>query len=1070
MSTYDLSAKIDLDDAELAAGVPRALDRLDEVGEHAERSGKKVKKFGDDLDDLGGKLQGAGQVMSVGLTAPILAVGAGSLKAAADLDSLKRGLISVAGSSGEAEQQLTRLREIAKLPGLGFNEAVQGSIRLQAAGFSANQAEKSLSAFGNAIASVGGGKAELDGVTLALTQIASKGKISAEEINQLSERVPQVRKAMQAAFGTADTEVLQKSGISAEVFVGKLTAELAKIPPVTGGIKNDFENLTDTIQQSGAKVGASLVPAASTIINVVAPAVNTLADSYSELSPPVQAGLLAVAGTVAVAGPTVLALGAVVEGTSKVRDGWQALGDLRAVVTGAFKAKAVAATETAVAVASAKTIEMDATVLAAGAEKTAELSRQAHTRALWDEYRALEANSKAELDNAMAVRAGADAVAAGQATGATSAAMRTGRLAAGGIGAGGFGIGGASAGTGFLGTGLGAGAVAGAAITAGMVGYGIGSELNDKVSFDGGPSIGGAERQAAETNQATDAMLAKNPALKRIQELKAQEKRLRATLDSLAATGRDTKGSDAEKRLAALGKEIADIRRTGSDKPAEADKAQSEKDKKKFAAAADAQYDSLVESAKASIRVGDEQTKAQREARALLPLLAAHQADLAAKAKELEPLIKTDADSAAKYWKLVKEQTQTQDQAEELKQRAAKEAADNQKKAAAKAKQSQREQFALHSQALDNSVLAARAASAARGEGEDGDPNKKAIRENEIMRPVLTAKQGDLTAQARALIASGKRDAETVREYQQLEQDFWNLEIQKGTLAAGASKAEAAQQKKAGQEATKAFKAQLQISKDQAVARASEAMPGYEARGLVNELTPVLEQEQNALIADLQNYKVGTEDYWKAVAEIERSKRDLAKLEQSAAKEQIAQQKKAAEDTRKSIRERRQLLDADTRLIELQLKNDPTLTERQRKAAGSLLLARQYVAARQAVPGENALDQRQRMIEAEQIKSSIFENIRAQGGGRLNLQIAARQLEQMARQSAGLASSQQQLAEAHRAAKAAEAKTGGTFVGQVILTDPSPAKIAQAFEQLQRQQNRNTGNLAPAGGSGWGGR
>jgi tape measure domain-containing protein len=1059
MNVIELKAVIDLEDAGLQAGVRRTEGGLKEIEQQSNATGDAVDRLGTRLGKALSKVDGAkikdfGQTLSMGVTLPLMAVGGGALKAAADLDSLKRGLISVAGSSGAAEQQLARLREVAKLPGLGFNEAVQGSIRLQAAGFSANQAEKSLSAFGNAIASVGGGKAELDGVTLALTQIASKGKISAEEINQLSERVPQVRKAMQTAFGTADTEVLQKSGLGAEEFVSKLTAELAKIPPVTGGIKNDFENLSDTIQQSAAKVGTSLVPAASAITNVLAPAVTGLADGYSRLSAPVQAGLLAVAATAAVAGPATMALGGLFEGAKKVREGWQSLTEMRAAVAGAFTAKTAATvadtaatvvdTGASAASASAKTVEMEATAASRGVTQSAEQARQAHTRALWDEYRALEANTKAEFENAMAVKASADSVAAGQSAGAAATGMRTGRLAA--TNAGSFRV-----------AGVGAGAVAAGVITAGMVGLGIGSEINDKASFDGGPSIGAADRQAESTNADTEAMLAKSPALRRIQELKAERKRLTEALSGREITG------NAAVRLKGLDDEIAAVRRTGSDKPKEADKAASEADKKKFAAAADAQYDSLVESAKASIRVGDDQTKAQREAKALLPLLAAHQADLAAKAKELEPLIKTDADAAVKYWRYVKEQTQTQDQAEELKQRAAKEAADTQKKAEAKAKTAQREGFALRNMALDNSVLAARAQSAARGEGEDGDPNRKALRENEMMRPVLTAKQGDLTAQARALLASGKADAETVKEYEQLRADYLNLEIQKGILAAGAARAEKNLQKKAGEEAQKGFAAQLQIQRDQAIARAAEAAPGNEARGLATELAPVLEAAQDALIADLAHYKEGSEDYWKAVGEIEKSKREIAQLDQRAAKEAASEQQKAVTATHKAAQERRGLMSAEAQLAELQLKNNPFLSGRQRTRAMVPLLLQQYREAMRPIQGETRVESVQRQIGGEQLRGQLLESLKGMGMGRRGMMVAMGQLNGIAGQAqADPYLARAATADARQVANTAAA--GRPTVFQILL-DPnaSPQQQFAQFQEMTRRASREAGFIGPAG-------
>jgi tape measure domain-containing protein len=247
-----------------------------------------------------------GSAMTLGVTVPAIAAGAAVVKAAADMDSLKRGLTAVAGSSGEAEKQLVRLKEVAKLPGLGFKEAIQGSINLQAAGFSAVLAERSLKAFGNALATVGKGKADLDGVGLALSQIASKGKISAEEINQLNERVPQIRAAMKAAFGTADTEVLQKAGIGAQEFVEKVVRELEKLPQVTGGVKNAMENLADAVNQSAVRIGEKLLPTVEAVLPKLEQAAGfaaDLVDGFTKLPGPIQDTAIAFGILTIAAGP-----------------------------------------------------------------------------------------------------------------------------------------------------------------------------------------------------------------------------------------------------------------------------------------------------------------------------------------------------------------------------------------------------------------------------------------------------------------------------------------------------------------------------------------------------------------------------------------------------------------------------------------------------------------------------------------------------------------------------------------------------------------------------------------------
>lgn len=248
---------------------------------------------------LGQGLERIGQSMTRNLTLPIVGAGAAALTTATRMDSLKRGLTAVAGSSEEMNRQLVRLKEVAKLPGLGMEEAIQGSIRLQAAGFSAEQAEAALKGFGNAIATVGGGKAELEGVALALAQIAAKGKVTAEEINQIAERVPQVRQVMKEAFGTASTEELQKMGITASQFIDKVNERLGRMKQVTGGAQNAMENLEDSGKRALTAIGDTLLPHASRAAEVLAAKLEEVAEKWKAMPRDTQNAVVGIAALVA---------------------------------------------------------------------------------------------------------------------------------------------------------------------------------------------------------------------------------------------------------------------------------------------------------------------------------------------------------------------------------------------------------------------------------------------------------------------------------------------------------------------------------------------------------------------------------------------------------------------------------------------------------------------------------------------------------------------------------------------------------------------------------------------------
>lgn len=191
-----------------------------------------------------------------------------ALQRASSFDSAKRGMVSVSGSAELAANKIKELDKVARdTQGLKFRQAVEAQRNLQAAGIASNVATSSIKSFANALAIVGGTEAEFDGVLRALTQIASKSQVSAEEINQLAERIPQIRTAMQAVYGTSDTESLQKRGIDPKEFIKQISGELGKLPRAAGSAAGAWENLTDVIDKAYIKIGEPALPTATRILD-----------------------------------------------------------------------------------------------------------------------------------------------------------------------------------------------------------------------------------------------------------------------------------------------------------------------------------------------------------------------------------------------------------------------------------------------------------------------------------------------------------------------------------------------------------------------------------------------------------------------------------------------------------------------------------------------------------------------------------------------------------------------------------------------------------------------------------
>jgi tape measure domain-containing protein len=181
------------------------------------------------------------------------------VRVVAAFDRMTRGMTTLEGSATGAKFRMDELREASKLPGLDFEQAVQGDIRLRSVGVSAELSKKALIEMGNALSLAGGTSADLDGVVLALTQIISKGKVSAEEINQIAERVPQVRAVMKDMFGTADTETLQKMNIDAETFVATLVEGFGKLERAQAGLDEKMNDFSTSLRTASTALLEGLV-------------------------------------------------------------------------------------------------------------------------------------------------------------------------------------------------------------------------------------------------------------------------------------------------------------------------------------------------------------------------------------------------------------------------------------------------------------------------------------------------------------------------------------------------------------------------------------------------------------------------------------------------------------------------------------------------------------------------------------------------------------------------------------------------------------------------------------------
>lgn len=255
-----------------------------------------------------GNLVRGGVGMSATITAPLTLGANEAIQAIAGYDRLRLAMDAMMGSADKAATEMEKLREVARLPGLGFKEAVHGSLQLQSVGIEADRARQILLAFGKAVALSGGGKTQLDLVITQLTQMHSAGKLIMQDFRPILQQAPIIGRAIVNAFGTRDIEALRQRGVTPDKLLDAIIREMEKFPPVTGGVANALENMQDTVFIALSRLEKAVGPMIMRFAEMVE-GIDDLAKSFSNLPVPLQQTVIGMGAVAAATGPVLIALG-----------------------------------------------------------------------------------------------------------------------------------------------------------------------------------------------------------------------------------------------------------------------------------------------------------------------------------------------------------------------------------------------------------------------------------------------------------------------------------------------------------------------------------------------------------------------------------------------------------------------------------------------------------------------------------------------------------------------------------------------------------------------------------------
>ncbi len=198
----------------------------------------------------------------------------------ARLEQTKIGFTSLIGSGEKAAKLLKEIQEFAKSTPFEFAGIASLSQRLLGANVEAEKIIPLMRDIGNVVAATGEtSQARLEGITVALTQVIGKQKLSAEEAEQFAERGVNAYDLIAKATGKTQTEVRklgEEGKLSADLFV----ASLKKISQEKFGDAMEKQSRTFTGALSNIK--DSLLIVATTAFEPLYEKIKTLSVRFAD--------------------------------------------------------------------------------------------------------------------------------------------------------------------------------------------------------------------------------------------------------------------------------------------------------------------------------------------------------------------------------------------------------------------------------------------------------------------------------------------------------------------------------------------------------------------------------------------------------------------------------------------------------------------------------------------------------------------------------------------------------------------------------------------------------------------
>jgi len=259
--------------------VAGSIEKVDSAGKSA---GKSFSNLTSSFTAISG---GVTAVLALGA-----AVGAVAVKATNVYDkfeNVRKSLGLMTGSKQIGDELFQTMKNLAERTPFSFDDIAQGTQKLLAMGFAAEQIPELMTTIGDTAAATGSGADGVNRITLALGQMQAKGKITTEEMMQLQELGIPAFQLLADATGYTTQELMDMvskgivpAGENMNILVDAMQGEYGGMMAEQMGTATQAQsNFYDAVDNSLARLGELLSPATISGWGTMTTAINGATDA-----------------------------------------------------------------------------------------------------------------------------------------------------------------------------------------------------------------------------------------------------------------------------------------------------------------------------------------------------------------------------------------------------------------------------------------------------------------------------------------------------------------------------------------------------------------------------------------------------------------------------------------------------------------------------------------------------------------------------------------------------------------------------------------------------------------------